>query len=185
VPLQCDGGPRAVLDLDATRANAIADARHDWEAEQQDWERLVSLNPPAQPLTVFLARHRADPQGYPRERALADHHSQPLIRALNHRPADDSYSYPNLAIWIPGPDSDPVTYYSRDPEVDLAAATAWAIPTYALITVDGQWIDTDQPGPFGATLPGEDVSVAYARQATAYLDSLDGGCVIVRIGCHG
>lgn len=185
VLLQCDGGPRALLDLDATRSNAVADARREWVAEQRDWERLVSLNPPAHPLTVFLARHRADPEGYPREQAVADHHSQPLIRALNARRGDDPYCYPNLAIWVLGPDSDPVTYYTRDPDADLAAAAAWAVPTYALITVDGQWIDVDHPGPFATALPGEDASGAYARHATAYLDSLDGGCVIVRIRCHG
>jgi hypothetical protein len=184
VPLQCDGGPRALLDFDATRANAIADARRKWLAEQRDWERLVSLNAPAQPLTAFLTRHRADPEGYPRDRAVADHHRQPLIRALNHRPAD-GLSYPNLAIWVLGPDSDPVTYYTRDPEADLARAAAWAISTYALITADGQWIDNHHRGPFGAALHGEDVSGAYARHATAYLDSLDGDCVVVRVRCHG
>jgi hypothetical protein len=185
VPLHCDGGPRGLLDFDATRARAVADARREWRAEQRDWERLVSLNPPARPLTAFLARHRGDPEGYPRERAVADHHRQPLIRALNRRPADDPYSYPNLAIWVLGPDSDPVTYYTRDPEADFATAAVWAIPTYALITVDGQWIDVDNPGPLGAALPAEDASGAYARHATAYLDNLDGGCVIVRIRCHG
>lgn len=185
VPLQCDGGPRALLDFAATRAAAIADARGEWEAEQRDWERLVSLNPPAQPLSAFLARHRADPEGYPRERAIADHHSQPLIRALSRRSPDDPYSYPNLAVWILGPDSDPITYYTRDPQTDFDEAAIWAIPTYALITMEGQWIDADHPGTFGTALPGEDASGAYARHATAYLDSLDSGCVIVRIRCHG
>jgi hypothetical protein len=182
LPLRCDGGPRASLDFEATRANAIAGARNSWQAEQQDWQQLVADHPPALPLTAFLSLHHADPEGYTREQAIADHHSQPLIQALNHRAPD---RYPNLAIWILNPSSDPISYYTRDPQADLDLAAAWAIPTFALLTTDGQWIDADQPGPFGPALPGEDRSTAYARQATAYLDGLDGDCVIVRLLCHG
>jgi hypothetical protein len=186
LPLRCDGGPRALLDFEATRASAIADARDSWQAEQQDWQRLVAGHPPALPLSAFLARHHTDPQGYTREQATADHHRQPLIQALNHRPQDRyPYSYPNLAIWILGPNADPISYYTRDPQTDLDLAAAWAIPTFALLTTDGQWLDADQPGPLGHALPGEDRSAAYARQATAYLDALDGDCVIVRLLCHG
>ncbi len=91
----------------------------------------------------------------------------------------------NSAIWILGPDSDPISYYTRDPQADLNFAAAWAIATFALLTTDGQWIDADQPGPFSRSLPGEDRSAAYARQATAYLDALAGDRVIVRLLCHG
>jgi hypothetical protein len=186
LPLQCDGGPRALLDFGATRASAIAGARNSWQAEQQDWQRLVAGHPPALPLTAFLARHHADPLGYTREQATADHHRQPLIQALNHRPRDRyPHSYPNLAIWIPDPSADPISHYTRDPQSDLDLAAAWAIPTFALLTTDGQWIDADQPGLFGRALPGEDRPAAYARQATAYLDGLDGDCLIVRLLCHG
>jgi hypothetical protein len=182
LPLRCDGGPRALLDFEAMRANVIAGARSSWQAEQQDWQRLAAGHPPALPLTAFLARHHADPQGYTREQATADHHSQPLIQALNHRPRD---RYPNLAIWILGPSSDPISYYTRDPQPGLDLAAAWAIATFALLTTDGQWIEAGQPGPFGHALPGEDRSAAYARQATAYLDGLDGDYVVVRLLCHG
>jgi hypothetical protein len=185
-PLRCDGGPRALLDFEATRAAAIASARDRWQAEQQDWQRLVACHPPALPLGSFLARHYADPEGYTREQAVADHNRQPLIQALSHRPRDQyPESYPNLAIWILGPDADPVSYYTRDPQADLDLAAAWAIPTFALLTTDGQWLDADHPGPFSNALPGEEQTAAYARHATAYLDGLDGDCVIVCLLCHG
>lgn len=185
LPLRCDGGPRALLDFESTRASAIADARDIWQAEQQDWQRLVARHPPALPLSAFLARHDADPQGYTWVQAMTDHHRQPLIRALNHRPSDQyPESYPHLGIWILGPDADPISYYTRDPQTDLDLAAAWAIPAYALLTTDGQWLDADRPGPFGHPLPGEDQRTAFARQATAYLDGLDGDCVIVVLLCH-
>jgi hypothetical protein len=186
LPLRCDGGPRALLDFEATPASAIASARHDWQAQRQDWQRLAARHPPALPLTAFLARHDADPQGYTQAQAITDHHSQPLIRALNHRPASQyPESYPHLAIWVLGPDSDPISYYTRDPQADLDAAAAWAIVTYALLTTDGQWLDADHPGPFSHALPGEEPKTAYARHATAYLDELHGDCIIIRLLCHG
>ena len=73
----------------------------------------------------------------------------------------------NSAIWILGPDSDPISYYTRDPQADLNFAAAWAIATFALLTTDGQWIDADQPGPFSRSLPGEEVMkvrVKHRRQ---------------------
>lgn len=50
---------------------------------------LVADHPPAEPLTAFLERHRADPSSYPREQVVADHHTQPLVCAVNHRSAWD------------------------------------------------------------------------------------------------
>lgn len=185
LPLRCDGGPRALLDFEATRASAIASARDGWQAEQQDWQRLVARHPPALPLSAFLARHNADPQSYTQVQAVADHHRQPLIRALNHRPRDQyPESYPHLGIWILGPDTDPISYYTRDPQADLDLAAAWAIVTFALLTTDGQWLDANHPGSFSHALPGEDPKAAYARQATAYLNGLHGDCIIIRLLCH-
>jgi hypothetical protein len=185
LPLRCDGGPRALLDFEATRASAIASAQDDWQAEQQDWQRLVARHPPALPLTAFLALHHADPKGYPRELAITDHHRQPLVRALNRRPHDQyPESYPHLGIWLLGPSADPIAYYTRDPQADLDQAATWAIPTFALLTTNGQWLDANHPGPFGHATPGEGQKAAYARQATAYLNGLHGDCIIIRLRCH-
>ena len=59
----------------------------------------------------------------------------------------DPDSYPTLAIWILGPDDDPIAYNTRDPQADLDLAAAWAIPTFALLTTDGRWLDAGQPRP--------------------------------------
>jgi hypothetical protein len=178
----CDGGPRGLLDFEATKAEAVAQARAQWQAEQQDFARLVADHPPAEPLTVFLERHRANPGGYPRDQAVADHHAQPLVRALNHRSAWEHY--PSLGLWALGPDSDPISHFTRDPQPALDLAAAWALTATALLTLDGQWIEADRPGLFVNALPGEEPSAAYARQTTAYLDGLDDDCVVVRLLCH-
>ncbi|WP_344134344.1 hypothetical protein [Luedemannella flava] len=181
-PLHCDGGPRGLLDFDAMRQQAVDRARAEWHTQQRDFQKLVADHPAAQPLTTFLARHEADPEGYPREQAVADHHAQPLIRAVNHQTAWERY--PSLGIWVLGPNSDPISQLTREPRPDIEHAAAWAVTTYALLTTDGQWIDPDQLGPFAELRDGEDADDAYARQSSAYLDNLDEDCVIVRLLCH-
>lgn len=181
-PLRCDGGPRGLLDFEATKAEAVAQARTRWQAEQHDFARLVADHPPAEPLTAFLQRHYADPAEYPREQAVANHHAQPLVRALSHRSAWERY--PSLGLWVLGPDSDPISHFTRDPQAGLDLATAQALTATALLTLDGQWIEADRPGPFVNVQPGEEPSAAYARQSTAYLDGLDDDCVVVRLLCH-
>lgn len=186
-PLRCDGGPRGLLDFDATRAHAADRARAGAHARQRDFARLVADHPPAEPLTAFLARHRADPAGYPRARAVADHHGQPLVKALNHRSAWERY--PALGLWVLGPDSDPITHLTRDPRADVELAEAWALATAALLTVDGRWIEPDRPatrvpGTGTEGPPGEEPSAVYARQTSAYLEGLDDDCVVVQLLCH-
>ncbi|MGI5239870.1 hypothetical protein [Dactylosporangium sp. CA-139066] len=181
-PLHCDGGPRGLLDFDATRRQAVDRARAEWHAEQRDFQRLVADHPAAQPLTAFLARHEADPEGYPREVAVADHHAQPLVRALNHQSAWERY--PSLGIWVLGPNADPITSFTRDPQPVFDDAAAWAVTSYALLTIDGRWIDPDQLGPFAGLRERQDAGSAYARQSNAYLDSLEEDCIIVRLLCH-
>ncbi|SBT40730.1 hypothetical protein [Micromonospora auratinigra] len=181
-PLHCAGGPRGLLDFDATRRQAVDRASARWQAQQYDFQKLVAEHPPARPLTDFLARHEANPEGYPREQAVADHHAQPLILALNHHTAWERY--PSLGIWVLGPNTDPISAITRDPQAAFDDAAAWAITAGALLTTEGQWIDPDQLGPFATPPDGEDAIDAYARQANAYLDKLDDDCIIVRLLCH-
>jgi len=181
--LRCDGGPRGLLDFEITRSEAVARARATWEAQQADFRRLLAGHPPARPLTAFLAEHEADPEGYPRERAVAEHHAQPLVRALNHRSARERY--PNLGVWVLGPDSDPITKFTRDPEPEIAQTAINALLSYALVTLDGEWIQRDRLGQFASPQASEAAATLYARQATAYLENLDEDSVIVRLLCHG
>jgi hypothetical protein len=181
-PLRCDGGPRGLLDFDATRRQAVDQARDEWQAQQYDYKKLVADHPAAWPLTGFLARHDADPEGYSREQAIADHHAQPLVQALNHSSAWERY--PSLGVWVLGPNSDPITQITRDAQPDLDQAATWAVTAYALLTAEGQWIEREQLGPFAAPRDGEEARDAYARQASDYLDNLDDDYVIVGLLCH-
>ena len=83
-----------------------------------------------------------------------------------------------------GPDSDPITDFTRDPRPDFERAAAWAIAEWALLTVDGRWIDAERRGPFAPPRDGESVADAYARQSDAYLETVDDDVIIVRLLCH-
>lgn len=63
-------------------------------------------------------------------------------------------------------------------------AATWAVTKYALLTLEGQWIDPRRLGPFTGPHPGEEPGTAYARQSDGYLDGLDADCIIVRLLCH-
>lgn len=176
-PLRCDGGPRGLLDFDASRRAARAEALTYWEAQTRDFQRLVADHPPAEPLTAFLARHAADPEGYPRRQAVDDHHAQPLIKALNHRSVFDRY--PSLGAWVLGPDTDPITIYTRDPQPGFALAETWAVARAALLTLDGEWMGIKPYSP-----DADEESDEFARRSTAYLEALDEDCIVVRLLCH-
>lgn len=180
--LQCDGGPRGLLALDRLRELARTETEQAWHTQQEAWQRLVAEHPPARPLPEFLAAHHANPDAYARDQAVADHHAQPLIQALNHDSLWDRH--PGLAQWMLGPDTDPITFYSRAIEADLDVAATWALPTSALLTHDGRWIEPSEPGDFTQPRDGERDQDAYARCVTKYLEELDEACVIVRLRCH-
>jgi hypothetical protein len=165
-----------------TKAGAMAQAQARWQAEQQDFARLVADHPPAEPLTAFLQRHHTNPAEYSREQAVTEHQAQPLVRALTHHSARKRY--PSLGMWVLGPNSDPISRFTRDPKVDLDLAAARALTATALLTLEGQWIEAGRPEPLANVLPGQDPSAAYARQSTAYLDELDEDCIVVRLLCH-
>ena len=124
-PLRCDGGPRGLLDFDASRREAYLQALTRWEARQRDFERLVADHPSARPLT------------------------------------DAEYTRPGFE-----------------------TMADWAITATALLTLDGQWVEPEQMGPFTDLRDGEGAGDSYARQSTAYIEGLDDDCIVVRLSCH-
>ncbi|MBD0676785.1 hypothetical protein [Streptomyces sp. CBMA156] len=151
---RCDGGPRALLDLDGHRDVAVRQAagRHD------RWTALVDGLPPARPWPDFRARHDADPAGYPVERARQDHRAQPRCLA--------AAGTEEFAHWDGG--------FAEPRDRYAAAAREAAVPGHALLRLDGTWTDAD-------AAPSRD---AYLRAANGYLDDLDGGTILVALDCH-
>lgn len=184
VPGCCDGGPRGLLDFAATRAAVAARAGARWRAEREEFSRLAATCPPAEPRVVFWARHRADPDAFPLERAVADYLAQPLLRALRDPAVLAPYPGLRRAPGLLGSRIDPIAYYTRDLEADARREAAGALGAFALLTLEGEWTSAVSPGSFAGGLPGEDPAVAYFRLSGEYLELLEENCVVVRLLCH-
>lgn len=155
-PLRCDGGPVRMLDIPAMRTAARERGRRDWAA----WSTLLARYPRAQTLADLTARH-----GDGAWEAFA---AQPLVRAVREQP-------PESPLHTAPFDNDPVEYFGDDEETFLAALAAAATNAYAVVTLDGDWLDYDS---FAG--PARDFTCWQAD----YVDELPADAVIVMLSCH-
>jgi hypothetical protein len=155
-PSLCDGGPRGLLDLESPRARAAARVRLAFEA----WRDFASAYPPGWPWSHFRARHLADPEGYPQPQALEDYRTQPVIAAYLDRP--------DLEDLVGG---DPVARLGGDLDTLVRDAADDALPTHALLTLDGCWL----------TMAGTE----RRRYFNDYVDALRADAYVVRVLYHG
>ncbi|MEV4556350.1 hypothetical protein AB0K51_05040 [Kitasatospora sp. NPDC049285] len=175
---RCDGGPRGLLDLDAMRALHAASAAATWAV----WARFAAEHPPAEPLSAILARHGVTSWGASPEREAArrEHLAQPLVQALaQYAVTGGDPHYPNSLVT-----QDPVALFAGEEREFVDRQAAVAVPTYALLTLDGQWADPANPAPLGPVLPGESEAAAYWRLADAYLRGLPEDVLLVQVLCH-
>lgn len=193
-PLRCDGGPRGLLDLEGMRAVSVAEAEATWAV----WERFAAQHPPAEPLAAIAARVGARPDEVSPElaRARSEHLAQPLVQALaQHAAHGNDPHWPNSFLL-----HDPVAEFACGRQEYVDRVAAWAVPTYALLRLDGQWADagTGWPpqaprpgGPNGSGGPngmvfGSDGTAgeAYWLLADAYLRALPADALMVQVLCH-
>lgn len=177
-PLRCDGGPRGLLDLEGMRAISAAGAAATWKV----WARFSAEHPAAEPLSVFFARYGVAP-GTPSpelDRARREHLAQPLVQALaQYAVAGRDAHYPDsLAA------QDPVALFACGENEYVEQAAVTAVPTIALLTLDGQWADAWNASSLGEFRPGESEAEAYWRLADAYIRALPEDALIVQLLCH-
>lgn len=111
---------------------------------------------------------------YTLDQARADYQAQPRIAALRAHPA---YEY-----WfIPFPE-DVFDHLSREEYVQQSRDAA--IPGYATLTHDGQWIERGRMGWFGLSDETADSFTAYLQRANTYLNSLADDMILVVVDCH-
>ena len=177
-PLRCDGGPCGLLDLEGMRAISAADAGATWAV----WARFSAEYPPAEALSAFLGRYGAtsDVPSRERDRAKAEHLAQPLVQALAQYAvtAGDKH-YPNGLVL-----KDPVALFACGEHDFVERAAALAVPTFALLTLDGQWTDSWNAGPLGRFRPDESEAAAYWRLADTYMRNLPEDALMVQLLCH-
>lgn len=176
--LRCAGGPRGLLDLEGMRAISAASAAATWAV----WARFSAEHPPAEPLSAFLVRYgvASNVRSPGMDRAKREHLAQPLVQALaQYAIAGGDRHYPNsLAL------EDPVALFSCGEHDYVERAAAMAVPTFALLTLDGQWTSPWNASPLGHFRPGESEAAAYWRLADAYLRGLAEDVLLVQLLCH-
>jgi hypothetical protein len=151
-PAYCAGGPVALLNLDGMRqaAGFAAGVRH------QMWQQAVHGTRPAHSWPVYLQRHLADPDRYPRHQAEHDFGRQPRVLAIQlhnmSQPPAGTFDLAELDMYQAGPAA--YQHYS------------------AAVTVTGDAVLTSD----GAVLaPASDTAadrVTFLDQASRYLHGL-------------
>ncbi|MFB7115523.1 hypothetical protein [Streptomyces sp. NPDC056190] len=176
--LRCDGGPSGLLDLDGMRALSAKHAAATWAV----WARFASEHPPAEPLSAFFARHGVTPGVHSPafDQAKSEHLAQPLVQALAQYAVNGGDPhYPNHLVL-----QDPVALFACGEHEYVMRAAAHAVPTYALLTLDGRWADADDPRVLGEPRPDESDDEAYGRLADDHLRRLAEDTVMVQVRCH-
>lgn len=167
----CDGGPKQYLALDALREEKAQEARE----EHRRYCRVVQGTEPATPWSRFTDRVKAaegTPDGYTIEQARKDYGAQPRIEKL--RTSEEFKDY-----WELRPEEFEI------PEDDYARRAAdRAVPGYATVTHEGQWMAPGTMGWWGMSSDDEDSYGTYVKAANAYIDSLPEDMWLVALDCH-
>jgi hypothetical protein len=160
-----DGGPKRLLDFDAMRQRA-ADEAH---VRYDEWDALCAKTPSAKEWAHFLGLHKAGELTI--EQARERYGAQPRIMAAR---ADEEMG------WY----DDIIEHFGVSREEYVANARRDAVPGYALITLDRQWMAPGRMGWFGMSSDEPGTVDAYKTEANAYLEALGDDVLIVQIDCH-
>ncbi|MFJ9775158.1 hypothetical protein ACIRVF_28575 [Kitasatospora sp. NPDC101157] len=109
-----------------------------------------------------------------------EHPAQPLVQALaQYTVTGQDEHYPSsLAA------QDPVALFACGEDEYMERAAVTAVPTVALLTLDGQWADAWNASSLGEFRPGESEVDAYRRLADAYIRGLPEDVLVVQLLCH-
>jgi len=157
----CDGGPIRLLDFDAMRADAVRKA----EERCATYERAIEGTPDAISWSDMLAAH--DDVDEARER----YREQPRVQAL--AAAFDKFSF--------GCKIDEFKW-GRDIYVERARLSA--VPGYAYLTYDDEWLSPGDMGWFGLSSDTVESREAYDVAVNGRIASVDPNTVIVLVDCH-
>jgi hypothetical protein len=163
--LRCDGGRLSLLDLDAMRDVAAREAH----ARYDKWEAISAETPSAKPWSHFGGL--AELKEITLDEARRRYHSQPRVERA-HR--DEEFRWGECVIdeFLP----------PRDEYV--AEARRGAVPGYALVTLDREWVAPGRMGWFGMSSDGPGERSGYCVAVNSYLDQLDPATFVVVVDCH-
>lgn len=163
--LRADGGPKRLLDFDAMREQAGRDAH----AEYDKWDVVCTGTPPAQSWQEIGSLAKLGEITW--DEARRRYNTQPRVEAAKRAGIGD---------W-----DCPVEKFMSGREEFVAEQRRGAVPGYALVTLDEEWIAPGRMGWFGASSDGPGERSGYRAAVNAYLDDkvADDDFVIV-LDCH-
>lgn len=175
--VRCDGGPLELLDFETMRDLAAREAHEDYDV----WEQITAAvrerghDPNVDKSWSYFISRVKDPDDHlDIDEARERYRRQPTIveERQNHR---DRFG-------LMGPCIIDKFSVSREEYVENARWSA--IPTYALLTLDGEWVSPGDMGWFGVSSDEQPQREAYYRRYDEYVASLDPATVLVVVDCH-
>lgn len=160
-----DGGPLATLDFEAMRAEAERKANERYN----QWEAICADTPSARAWSHFTGL--VDAGQLTIEQAREMYRGQPRIQAARK---DDFDSWEQC----------PVEEFLPPREEYAAEARRGAVPGYALVTLEREWVAPGRMGWFGMSSDGPGERSGYRVAVNTYLDQLDPATLVVVLDCH-
>ncbi len=163
--LRCDGGPIGLLDFDSMRTEAANEAAERFG----EWEKICADTPHAEPWTHFAGLAEFGELTWDQARDF--YHSQPRVKKLAVHEKLRLRDNP-IGEFMPG----------REEYIELARRAA--VPAYALITLQREWVAPGRMSLFGMSSDEPGTRDAFKTAANKYLESLPDDVIVVQIDCH-
>lgn len=144
-------------------------AAREANARYDKWEAISAATPVAQSWSHFTGLVEVGEIDI--KTARSQYHSQPRIAAA--KAAD-------LENW----DGCVVDEFLPPREEYVAEARCGAVPAYALVTLDREWVAPGRMGWFGMSSDGPGERSGYRIAVNTYLDQLDPDTFLVVVDCH-
>lgn len=165
---RCDGGKKANLDLDGMRDEKGVEAG----AAYDRYHELMSGWPEAKPWSYFRDKVDDSGDGYTIQQARKDYGDQTRVKIVRDTEFDS----------FMGPDA--IEEYAKPRDLLIKQARAHAVPGYAMLTHDGEWVAPGDMGWLGMSSDDESDRDEYVKFANAYVDSLSDDTWLIQVDCH-
>lgn len=174
LPWRTDGGPVRLLDLESLRDEKGTEAATRYDLYQS----LVEGLPEALTWSVFVDYAQAA-TGTRAERTEAwdkarlDYRAQPRVSVIK-----DTEEFR----W--GMTGCEVKEFSVSRDYYIETARNAAVPGYALMTTEGDWVTPGDMGWFGMSNASDEDTAMFKSKANEYIDGLDPETLLVAVDCH-
>lgn len=175
-PWTADGGPIRLLDFEHLRNKKGTEAAERYDA----YQALVADLPEAIPFRVFaeeaeasaaLSKNRAE-QTEIWDRAREQYRVQPRVQAARN---SEKFKWDFECL---------INEFSVSREYYIEKARNEAVPGYALVTPEGEWVAPGKMGWFGMSSESAEDKAMFKAKCNGYLESLSPDTILVAVDCH-